>query len=89
MTRFWQHFISNGPEPADGPPAPEPIPSDDEALDAYSRVIVRVAETLRPAVVNLRAGKGRDMRTGEVSGQPGEMVRTCVNAPEGAVEIAL
>jgi ferredoxin-NADP reductase len=40
-------------------------------------------------VGRLCAGKVRDMRTGEVSGQPGEMVRTCVNAPEGAVEIAL
>jgi ferredoxin-NADP reductase len=34
-------------------------------------------------------GQVRDMRTGKVSGQPGEMVRTCINAPEGAVEIAL
>jgi ferredoxin-NADP reductase len=40
-------------------------------------------------VGRLCAGQVRDMRTGEVSGQPGEMVRTCVNAPEGAVEIAL
>lgn len=30
-----------------------------EALDAYSRVVVRVAESLRPAVVNLRGGQGR------------------------------
>ena len=34
-------------------------------------------------------GRIRDLRTGEVSGSAGEMVRTCVNAPEGAVEIAL
>jgi ferredoxin-NADP reductase len=40
-------------------------------------------------VGRLCAGRVRDMRTGEISGQPGEMVRTCVNAPEGAVEIAL
>jgi ferredoxin-NADP reductase len=40
-------------------------------------------------VGRLCAGQIRDLRTGEVSGQPGEMVRTCVNAPEGAVEIAL
>jgi ferredoxin-NADP reductase len=40
-------------------------------------------------VGRLCAGKVRDLRTGEVSGSQGEMVRTCVNAPEGAVEIAL
>jgi ferredoxin-NADP reductase len=40
-------------------------------------------------VGQLCSGKVRDMRTGEVSGSAGEMIRTCVNAPEGAVEIAL
>jgi S1-C subfamily serine protease len=64
MTRFWQHFISNGPESASGSPVPDPIRDEVEALDAYSRVIVRVAETLRPAVVNLRAGKGRNAGSG-------------------------
>jgi ferredoxin-NADP reductase len=37
----------------------------------------------------LRAGQVRDLRTGRVHGQPGEMLRTCVNAPEGAIEIDL
>jgi len=37
----------------------------------------------------LCAGEVRDLRTGEVHGTEGEMVRTCVNAPEGAIEIAL
>lgn len=37
----------------------------------------------------LCSGEIRDLRTGEVSGVEGEMVRTCVNAPEGPVEIAL
>jgi ferredoxin len=40
-------------------------------------------------VGRLRAGKVRDLRTGDVHGQDGEMVRTCINAPEGAVEIEL
>jgi ferredoxin len=40
-------------------------------------------------VGELRSGQIRDLRTGEVGGQEGEMVRTCVNAPEGPVEIAL
>ena len=40
-------------------------------------------------VGELRAGRVRDLRTGEVHGSEGEMVRTCVNAPEGPIEIAL
>jgi stearoyl-CoA 9-desaturase NADPH oxidoreductase len=40
-------------------------------------------------VGRLRSGKIRDLRTGEVYGQEGEMVRTCINAPEGAIEIEL
>ncbi len=40
-------------------------------------------------VGRLCKGKVRDLRTGEVHGSEGEMIRTCVNAPEGAIEIAL
>ncbi|MGI9185484.1 MAG: ferredoxin reductase [Solirubrobacteraceae bacterium] len=40
-------------------------------------------------VGELRAGQVRDLRTGKVSGQEGEMIRTCINAPEGPVEIEL
>jgi ferredoxin-NADP reductase len=40
-------------------------------------------------VGKLRSGRIRDLRNGEVSGQEGEIVRTCINAPEGAVEIEL
>jgi ferredoxin-NADP reductase len=40
-------------------------------------------------VGELRCGQVRDLRTGEVHGTEGEMVRTCVNAPEGPIEIAL
>ena len=40
-------------------------------------------------VGKLCSGKVRDLRTGEVSGSPGEVIRTCINAPEGDVEIAL
>jgi ferredoxin-NADP reductase len=40
-------------------------------------------------VGRLRAGAVRDLRTGEVHETPNETVRTCVNAPEGAVEIEL
>jgi ferredoxin-NADP reductase len=40
-------------------------------------------------VGRLRSGQVRDLRTGRVHGQPGEMLQTCINAPEGAVEIDL
>jgi stearoyl-CoA 9-desaturase NADPH oxidoreductase len=40
-------------------------------------------------VGKLCSGQIRDLRTGEVSGQEGEVVRTCVNAPEGDIEIEL
>jgi ferredoxin-NADP reductase len=40
-------------------------------------------------VGTLRSGQIRDLRNGEVSGQQGETVRTCINAPEGPIEIEL
>jgi S1-C subfamily serine protease len=67
MSRFWQHFITNGGEtPAgDPPPVPPPPVDDSETLDAFSHAVIKVADTLRPAVVNLR-GEGR--RAGSGSG---------------------
>ena len=40
-------------------------------------------------VGKLRSGQVRDMRNGKVHGGDGETVRTCINAPEGPVEIEL
>jgi stearoyl-CoA 9-desaturase NADPH oxidoreductase len=37
----------------------------------------------------LESGRIRDLRSGEVSNPEGEMVRTCIHAPEGPVEIQL
>jgi S1-C subfamily serine protease len=64
-SRFWRHFISNGglETPSDHDPL-KPDPDEAAALDAYSAVVVRVAERLRPAVVNLRAGHGRQHGSG-------------------------
>lgn len=58
MSRFWQHFVSDAGRPATPDPLPDRRPGDAEALDAFSQVVVRVAEDLRPAVVNLRVGRG-------------------------------
>jgi ferredoxin-NADP reductase len=40
-------------------------------------------------VGELRDGQVRDLRNGTVYGQTGEMIRTCISAPEGPVEIEL
>ena len=40
-------------------------------------------------VGRLRSGQVRDLRSGEVHGEVGMTVRTCVNGPEGDVEIEL
>ncbi len=64
MSRFWRHFISNGADAGQPPDVPAPDSEEREALDAYSNVVVRVAERLRPAVVNLRSGRGRSEGSG-------------------------
>jgi S1-C subfamily serine protease len=60
MTRFWQHFINNDDKDSSPVSPSEPLPEENEALDAYSQVVVQVAQTLRPAVVNLRGSRRRD-----------------------------
>ncbi len=40
-------------------------------------------------VGELRAGRVRDLRNGKVYGEEGEVIRTCISAPEGPVEIEL
>lgn len=40
-------------------------------------------------VGTLRSGRIRDLRNGEVYGQEGQLVRMCINAPEGPIEIDL
>lgn len=62
MTRFWQNFISNGSSSSQ--PNGESSAQDDAALDAFSNIVVRVAEKLRPAVVHLRCGSGRRQSSG-------------------------
>ncbi|HJP67180.1 MAG TPA: trypsin-like peptidase domain-containing protein [Actinomycetota bacterium] len=53
----------------DGQAPPEPNgPSDDDALDAYSQVITRVADTLSPSVANLQVRRRFGGRQGEGGG---------------------
>src|SRR5262245_51918801 len=65
MSTFWRHFISNGLEEAPDSSQPlQDLPREAEALDAFSRVVVAVAESMNPTVVNLRG----ERRRGEGSG---------------------
>jgi serine protease Do len=52
----------------DHPSAPGSVPGDAEALDAYSRVVTHVAETLGPSVANLRIFSRRRGSAGGGSG---------------------
>ena len=88
MSRFWQHFISNGDNASAGPPEPDPGPDEAEALDAFSRVVTRVAEQLRPAVVNLRVGRGRQGGSGSgVLFTPDGLLLTNHHVVAGAQEV--
>lgn len=40
-------------------------------------------------VGELRSGRVRDLRNGKVHGDEGEVIRTCIHAPEGPIEIEL
>jgi serine protease Do len=64
-----------GPDRPDGRPEP---PSDDEALDAYSRVVTEVAERVSPSVANLRVR--RRVRGGRIAAGGGSGV---VITPDG------
>jgi S1-C subfamily serine protease len=76
---IWKEFIAMMPfiprlvSDASGASSSVPEPSDGDvneqgALDAYSRIIVTVAESLGPAVVNLRAGASESQRRSGGSG---------------------
>jgi ferredoxin-NADP reductase len=62
------------------------VAGEDDGLDLPYGCREGICHT---CVGKLVSGQIRDLRTGKVSGQEGEMIRTCVNAPEGAVEIEL
>jgi S1-C subfamily serine protease len=69
MSPFTLRPINGDQDPS--PPVPDRAALDEkerEALDAYSRVIVTVAETLGPAVVNLRADAREGSRRSGGSG---------------------
>jgi S1-C subfamily serine protease len=64
MSRILPYLINDDFEPPSGPIPPIPPREEADALDAYSRVVVSVAERLQPAVVNLRVGERRNGGSG-------------------------
>src|SRR5438132_443385 len=63
MSRIQPYLMSDDSTPT-GSSVPQPPREEIDALDAYSRVVVSVAEQLQPAVVNLRVGQNRNGGSG-------------------------
>jgi S1-C subfamily serine protease len=64
VTDYRLRLIGDGSGSSHTPDPSDADKREHEALDAYSNVVVQVAEQLRPAVVNLRAGQGRRQGSG-------------------------
>src|ERR1043165_1193162 len=65
MLRRVPNLISENSEtPRSDSGSPQPSREEIDAMDAYSRVVVRVAGQLQPAVVSLRVGRGRNGGSG-------------------------
>src|SRR5947209_975251 len=62
------------------------VAGEEEGLDLPFGCREGVCHT---CVGELRSGRVRDLRNGKVYGQEGEVIRTCISAPEGPVEIDL
>ncbi|MEO6859376.1 MAG: ferredoxin reductase [Solirubrobacteraceae bacterium] len=79
-------FLSSGVEAESDGSKPILVAGEDAGLDLPFGCREGICHT---CVGELCSGRVRDLRTGKVSGQEGEMIRTCINAPEGPVEIEL
>ena len=79
-------FVTSGIEAACGGGTPILVAGEEAGAELPFGCRMGICHT---CIGRLCAGEVRDLRTGEVYGQEGEMVRTCVNAPEGDVAIAL
>jgi S1-C subfamily serine protease len=64
MSQFVSQLLNSESESPNVPVVPPTPPEEIDALDAYSRVVVTVAESMRPAVVNLRVGENRSGGSG-------------------------
>ena len=100
MERF-QPKLDGAGEPGEGGPI-KFLKSDCEAESDGTKPILVAGEDAgldlpygcregicHTCVGELVSGKVRDLRNGKVCGNEGEQIRTCINAPEGPVEIKL
>jgi ferredoxin-NADP reductase len=79
-------FLASGAEAESDGAKPILVAGEDAGLELPYGCREGICHT---CVGELRVGRLRDLRNGKVYGQPGEMVRTCISAPEGPVEIEL
>ena len=68
------------------------VPGDQSLLEAGEAVGVPLPSggrmgICRTCLTKLDAGRVRNLTTGEVSGEPGDLIRTCVSAPAGYVHL--
>ncbi len=68
------------------------VPGDTSLLEAGETVGVPLPSGCRMGIcrtclTRLDAGSVRDLTTGEVHGEPGDLIRTCVSAPAGIVHL--
>jgi stearoyl-CoA 9-desaturase NADPH oxidoreductase len=80
------HFCSSGCEAISDGSKPILVAGEDEGLNLPYGCREGICHT---CVGELVSGRVRDLRNGKVYGQEGEMVRTCISAPEGPIEIDL
>ncbi len=100
MERF-QPVIGNAEETGEGGPIRFRMSECDAESDGTTPILVAGEEAglelaygcregiCHTCIGTLRKGQVRDLRTGKISGQEGDTVRTCINAPEGPIEIEL
>jgi stearoyl-CoA 9-desaturase NADPH oxidoreductase len=79
-------FLESGAEAESDGSQPILVAGEEAGLELPFGCRMGICHT---CVGKLCSGRLRDMRSGEVHGEEGQVVRTCVNAPEGPVEIAL
>jgi ferredoxin-NADP reductase len=79
-------FLASDTEAESDGHVPILVAGEEEGLDLPFGCREGICHT---CIGKLCSGQVRDLRNGKVYGQEGEMVRTCISAPEGAVQIDL
>ena len=79
-------FLKSGCEATSDGSQPILVAGEEAGLDLAYGCREGICHT---CVGELRAGRVRDLRNGKVYGEEGEVIRTCISAPEGPIEIEL